>query len=72
MRRAAKMCKDCPFRGLAEIERKDLARFPAENWACHTEQGYWGSCDIQCRGHWEAQRKYPLLVRSALDEDTSE
>jgi len=61
MRRARKMCKDCPFRGIDEIERQDLAKIPAEDWPCHTEQGYYSSCDIQCRGHWEAQRKYPLI-----------
>lgn len=58
MVRANKQCKTCPFRGIDETERRELAALPAENWPCHTEQGYWSSCDIQCRGHWEAQRKY--------------
>ena len=60
MRRAVKMCKDCPFRGIDEAERKDLAKIQADDWPCHTEQGYAYTSDIQCRGHWEAQRKYPL------------
>ena len=59
MRRATKMYKTCPFHGIDEAERKELAQVEPENWACHTEQGYYSSCDIQCRGHWEAQRKYP-------------
>lgn len=58
MIRASKMCKTCPFRGVDETERRELAQVPAADWPCHTEQGYAGSCDIQCRGHWEAQRKF--------------
>ena len=57
MRRATKVCSGCPFRGIDESERQELAKIP--DWPCHTEQGYYASCDIQCRGHWEAQRKYP-------------
>lgn len=59
MRRARKQCASCPFRGVSEAERKELAAVPAENWPCHTEQGFFAACDIQCRGHWQAQRKYP-------------
>lgn len=59
MIRARRQCSTCPFRGIAEDERRELAKVPAEGWPCHSEQGYWASCDIQCRGHWEAQRKYP-------------
>lgn len=59
MRRANKMCKGCPFRGIDETERADLAKITADNWPCHEEQGYSYSSDIQCRGHFEAQRKYP-------------
>lgn len=58
MRRANKQCKTCPFRGIDETERRELAKVPADWWPCHTEQGYAAGCDIQCRGHWEAQRKY--------------
>lgn len=58
MIRAAKMCKTCPFRGLEDSERHALAAVPPEDWPCHTEQEYDGSCDVQCRGHWEAQRKF--------------
>lgn len=56
MIRAKKQCKTCPFRGLLDDERRELAK--VENWPCHTEQGYWAECDVQCRGHWEAQRKF--------------
>lgn len=63
MIRASKMCRSCPFRGLPDNERADLAQVPAEEWPCHTEQGYDFACDIQCRGHWEAQRKFPPPAR---------
>jgi hypothetical protein len=56
MRRAAKQCKTCPFRGLDKAERRELAKVPAEEWPCHSEQGYLAYSDIQCRGHWEARR----------------
>jgi hypothetical protein len=60
MMRAQKMCPDCPFRGLDADERRELAMVPPEWWPCHTEQGFAGSCDIQCRGHWEARRKFTV------------
>ena len=69
MSRARKMCKGCPFRGIDEVERESLAKVPAENWPCHDEQGYWASCDIQCRGHWEAQRKYPAVTLHVRSEE---
>lgn len=61
MIRATKMCKTCPFRGIADDERREAAQIPPEDWPCHTEHaytGFSGNCDIQCRGHWEAQRKF--------------
>ena len=58
MRRARRMCRNCPFRGIDETEREELAKIPSTNWPCHDEQGYWAECDVQCRGHWEAQRKF--------------
>lgn len=58
MKRAARMCKSCPFRGIDESERSKWAVVEPENWPCHTEHPMgWG--DTQCRGHFEAQRKYP-------------
>lgn len=45
-----------------------MAKVPAEDWPCHTEQGYWATCGIQCRGHWEAQRKYPVLIRMESED----
>lgn len=65
MRRARKMCKGCPFRGIDEVERAELAKITPENWPCHDEQGFWSECDIQCRGHWEAQRRYPVAAVGA-------
>lgn len=64
MRRANKQCAGCPFRGLPKTERIELAAVPADEWPCHTEAGY-SSTDIQCRGHWEAQK---LAARTAEDE----
>lgn len=58
MIRASKMCQTCPFRGIDDAERRELAAIPPEEWACHTEQGYAYSSDVQCRGHWEAQHKF--------------
>ena len=59
--RATKMCSDCPFRGADENYKRECASIPAENWPCHTENLY-GEDGIQCRGHWEAVRKYlPLM-----------
>lgn len=58
MIRAKKMCRTCPFRGIDDAERRELAQVPADEWPCHTEQGYSTYSDIQCRGHWEAQRKF--------------
>jgi hypothetical protein len=58
MIRAQKQCRTCPFRDMPEDERREMATIPPEDWPCHTEQGYAATCDIQCRGHWEARRKY--------------
>jgi hypothetical protein len=62
MTRANKMCASCPFRGMPEPEKREMAKVPADWWPCHTEQGYAFECDIQCRGHWEAQRKYTPAI----------
>lgn len=62
MRRAQKQCRACPFRIMTESERREMATVEAEQWACHTEQGYYAECDIQCRGHWEAQRKFAAIA----------
>lgn len=59
MQRAQKQCQTCPFRGVSEHERRELAVVPPDYWECHTEAGYTGGSGIQCRGHWEARRKYP-------------
>jgi hypothetical protein len=52
------MCQTCPFRGISEEERRELAVVEPEAWGCHTENP-WTWTDIQCRGHYEARKKYP-------------
>lgn len=58
MGRRSKQCATCPFRHADEAYRKESAIIPAEDWPCHTEHPHGGG-DTQCRGHYEAQRKYP-------------
>jgi hypothetical protein len=53
-----KMCDTCPFRGMSQDERMENACVEAEAWGCHSESPY-GWTDIQCRGHYAAQKKYP-------------
>lgn len=57
MARASKMCGSCPFRGSNEAYKQEYAAIPGADWPCHTEDLY-GESGIQCRGHWEAVRKY--------------
>lgn len=71
MIRARKQCKTCPFRGIGENERRELALIEPEEFPCHTEQGYINECDIQCRGHWEARRKYPEQAITAGQREGS-
>lgn len=64
MQRAKRMCKTCPFRGVSESERYELALVEPEAWTCHSEHPHgWG--DTQCRGHFEARRKYPVAEHEA-------
>lgn len=71
MIRAIKQCPSCPFRGLGNSERAELAKVPADWWPCHNE---WPMADIQCRGHWEAQRKFGNITepvpRAAIEQIT--
>ena len=55
--RAVKQCPTCPFRGADERYRRECAEIDGEEWPCHTEDLH-GQYGVQCRGHWEAQRKY--------------
>jgi hypothetical protein len=64
MTRARKMCKTCPFRGISESEKRELAVVDPDAWPCHTEHPF-GDGDMQCRGHYEAQKKYPVLPHEA-------
>lgn len=59
---AKKQCKSCPFRGISESERRELAVIPADEWPCHTLAPLGDG--PQCRGHYQARRKYP-----STDED---
>ena len=59
MIRARKQCKSCPFKGIDEATRLELAAIPPDEFTCHTLDGYQpGSSGAQCRGHWEARRKF--------------
>jgi hypothetical protein len=60
MQRRNSMCKTCIFRGIDPQEARDLALIPPEDVPCHTDCPFGG--DIQCRGHFEARRKYPTFV----------
>jgi hypothetical protein len=57
MIRNSRMCSTCPFRGADETYRRESAEVHPELWPCHTDDLY-GENGIQCRGHWEAQRKF--------------
>lgn len=58
MVRAKKMCATCPFRGMSAADRYENAVVPPDDWPCHTEHPIgWG--ETQCRGHYEARRKFP-------------
>lgn len=62
MIRAQRMCDGCPFRlQMNNTERVELAALSPEEFPCHTEAGYTTS-NIQCRGHWEARRKFALAA----------
>lgn len=52
------MCETCPFRSADEEYKRECADIPAEDWPCHTEDLVYGERGIQCRGHYEARRKY--------------
>lgn len=65
MKRARRMCKSCPFRGASEEDRFELAVVDPEAWPCHTEHPHGGG-DTQCRGHFEARRKYPVLHHETM------
>lgn len=57
LKRAKKMCEECPFHMIDEADKKISAK--DETFTCHMEDGPGGGIsDIQCRGHWEARRKY--------------
>lgn len=66
MKRREKMCSGCPFRGMSATEKREAALIDPVGWPCHEEGGYFGWSEIQCRGHFEACRKYP---RSEADKD---
>lgn len=68
MRRRAKMCESCPFRGADDDYKRECADIIPELWPCHSE-GYFGAdSDIQCRGHYEARRKFPTPTQGTHDD----
>lgn len=59
MKRADHMCESCPFRTMNRAEMREHAIIEPDAWPCHTLHPFgWG--DTQCRGHYEARRKFPL------------
>ena len=55
------MCKTCPFRGADEGYKRECADILAKDWPCHSEDVY-GEAGIECRGHYEARRKFVEVV----------
>lgn len=66
MIRRAKRCLTCPFRGASDETKRSCAHIAAEDWPCHTEDMHADS-GIQCRGHWEAQRRFGHLIGPQID-----
>lgn len=58
MRRRSKMCSTCPFRGADDAYKADSATIQPDDWPCHSEGHFGQGSDIQCRGHYEARRKF--------------
>ena len=67
MVRRNRMCATCPFRGADDAYKRECSEIQPENWACHSE-GYFGAdTNIQCRGHYEARRKFTYLTLQEKD-----
>jgi hypothetical protein len=56
--RRYKMCDNCPFRGADENYKREAAEITSDNWPCHEDAGPNNDPAPQCRGHYEARRKY--------------
>lgn len=56
--RRRSMCAECPFRE-KNVETA-MAMAKVDGFTCHMEDSphTMGDSFIQCRGHWEAQRKH--------------
>jgi len=67
MGRASKKCETCPFRDAAKDYAPSCAHISSEDWPCHTEDLH-GDIGIQCRGHWQAVRKYGHLIGPQASE----
>jgi hypothetical protein len=59
MYRRQRMCESCPFRGADDAYKREAAPIPPDDWPCHSEGHFGQGSDIQCRGHFEARRKFP-------------
>ncbi len=66
MKRRSKMCASCPFRGADDAYKAECAEVQPWAWPCHTEVSYDTGSTIQCRGHYEARRKF--APRAILQE----
>lgn len=65
MTRRSSMCKECPFRD--DVSEWDMGQLAKVEFTCHEEDGPigFGTSGIQCRGHWEAVRKFNRTQREA-------
>jgi len=64
--RAPKRCKTCPFRGAGDDYKRSCAHIAPDDWPCHTED-LRGDTSIECRGHYEAQRRFGVLIGPQID-----
>jgi len=72
MKRRHKMCESCPFRGADDNYKRECAEMAADDWPCHSE-GYFGmDSDVQCRGHYEAVRKFGDCERQMASKTEQE
>ena len=73
MHRAARKCETCPFRSPPEGYAKSTAHIVADGWPCHTIEYYDDDGSVQCRGHWQAVRKFGAFIGPvASDFDLSD
>lgn len=59
LKRRRSMCSGCPFQNEPQSDEA-MRKLAQVEFTCHEEDGYvgFGESGIQCRGHWEAVRKF--------------